>query len=369
MMSVGWITGVGVRALTVVKELRLGVCCRSRRRRGRSLLIRVLHARSPGAARRGKRRVRHSTLFVQLERRQLALDSVETRLGDAATTHAQSDVAVPLLPRESRRSDAAHSALPRRRRRLRQRPPRSRRDRRLDPRRRFARLAVHPGTRARLSREEEEAAVKWGAPLEYLAASMARLGRQGRRDRPRNQTKELRTAPLRSLGERSRTHRPSHTVVQLDKLHAKHLLPGFKDRSAEEREIEALATSITTVSTPRLSIPWVHPDPTLTPPSFWPRTQDFRTCQSHIRRIAEQSQSLLANRPRDPVEAEMKRIDLIMAANVQTALATRVQELSTTFRKKQADYLRRESLGIRAEQLKRKNCADGRRPESTHVQN
>lgn len=75
------------------------------------------------------------------------------------------------------------------------------------------------------------------------------------------------------------------------------------------------------------------------------REQDFRTCQSHIRRIAEQSQSLLANRPRDPVEAELKRIDLIMAANVQTALATRVQELSTTFRKKQADYLRRESLG------------------------
>ncbi|KWU45095.1 t-SNARE, partial [Rhodotorula sp. JG-1b] len=102
-------------------------------------------------------------------------------------------------------------------------------------------------------------------------------------------------------------------MVQLDKLHAKHLLPGFKDRTAEEREIEALATSI---------------------------TADFRTCQSHIRRIAEQSQSLLANRPRDPVEAELKRIDLIMAANVQTALATRVQELSTTFRKKQADYLR-----------------------------
>lgn len=38
----------------------------------------------------------------------------------------------------------------------------------------------------------------------------------------------------------------------------------------------------------------------------------------------------------------MKRIDLMMAANVQTALATKVQELSTGFRKKQADYLRRE---------------------------
>lgn len=50
----------------------------------------------------------------------------------------------------------------------------------------------------------------------------------------------------------------------------------------------------------------------------------------------------------------MKRIDLIMAANVQTALATRVQELSTTFRKKQADYLRRESFRYQA-------CTAGKR--------
>ncbi|GAA5853832.1 hypothetical protein JCM8547_007466 [Rhodosporidiobolus lusitaniae] len=109
------------------------------------------------------------------------------------------------------------------------------------------------------------------------------------------------------------TERVKPKIAQLDKLHAKHLLPGFKDRSAKEREIEALATSITT---------------------------DFRSCQSHIRRIAEMSKSLLQQRPRDAVEAEAKRIDLIMAANVQTALATKVQELSTTFRKKQAEYLR-----------------------------
>ncbi|GAA6033168.1 hypothetical protein JCM8097_002979 [Rhodosporidiobolus ruineniae] len=108
-------------------------------------------------------------------------------------------------------------------------------------------------------------------------------------------------------------HRVRPKIAQLDKLHAKHLLPGFKDRSAEEREIEALATSI---------------------------TADFRTCQTHIRRIAEQSKALLAQRPVDAVEAEAKRIDLIMAANVQTALATKVQEQSTAFRKKQADYLR-----------------------------
>lgn len=36
-------------------------------------------------------------------------------------------------------------------------------------------------------------------------------------------------------------------VIVLDKLHAKHVLPGFSDRSAEEREIEAATTDITKV--------------------------------------------------------------------------------------------------------------------------
>lgn len=42
--------------------------------------------------------------------------------------------------------------------------------------------------------------------------------------------------------------------------------------------------------------------------------------------------------------AEAKRLDLIMAANVQTSLATKVQELSGEFRKKQTAYLRRAFL-------------------------
>jgi hypothetical protein len=36
-------------------------------------------------------------------------------------------------------------------------------------------------------------------------------------------------------------------VAMLDKLHAKHVLPGFKDRSMEEKEIDLLATDITRV--------------------------------------------------------------------------------------------------------------------------
>ncbi|GAA5941388.1 t-SNARE syntaxin TLG2 [Sporobolomyces koalae] len=107
-------------------------------------------------------------------------------------------------------------------------------------------------------------------------------------------------------------------IVQLDKLHSKHLLPGFKDRTAEEREIQATATAITT---------------------------DLRSCQNLIRRIAEQSQRLLQELSNPASQqarasAESRRLDLLMAANVQTALATKVQTLSTTFRQKQSQYLR-----------------------------
>lgn len=37
-------------------------------------------------------------------------------------------------------------------------------------------------------------------------------------------------------------------VNALDKLHAKHALPGFTDRTAEEREIEAMTAEITSVN-------------------------------------------------------------------------------------------------------------------------
>lgn len=50
----------------------------------------------------------------------------------------------------------------------------------------------------------------------------------------------------------------------------------------------------------------------------------------------------MLNAPIKPGGSESKRLDLIMAANVQNALATKVQELSGLFRKKQTAYLRRE---------------------------
>ncbi|KAF3165997.1 hypothetical protein TWF106_004764 [Orbilia oligospora] len=89
---------------------------------------------------------------------------------------------------------------------------------------------------------------------------------------------------------------------KLDKLHAKHVLPGFDDnRSAEEGEIEHLTTDITT---------------------------KFYECQSAIKRIERLAQG-------------GTRAEEVMAKNIQISLATKVQQSSTAFRKKQAAYLKR----------------------------
>lgn len=96
-------------------------------------------------------------------------------------------------------------------------------------------------------------------------------------------------------------------VHQLDKLHAKHVLPGFSDKSAEEREIASLTSEI---------------------------TRELRKCTTVISKIANQAKNL-------PLSTTSKE-DRIMIQNVQTALATKVQNASTMFRKKQSNYLKRE---------------------------
>lgn len=55
----------------------------------------------------------------------------------------------------------------------------------------------------------------------------------------------------------------SFQVTALEKLHAKHALPGFTDRTAEEREIEATTTDITKVRTSHClgSNPSIYPPP------------------------------------------------------------------------------------------------------------
>lgn len=94
----------------------------------------------------------------------------------------------------------------------------------------------------------------------------------------------------------------------LDRLHSKHVLPGFDDehiKQREEREIEALTQEI---------------------------TRGFQDCQKAIKRIQR-----MVNEARQ--SGNLTKGDETMAANIQIALASRVQEVSATFRKKQSNYL------------------------------
>ncbi|KAF7361877.1 Syntaxin-like t-snare protein tlg2 [Mycena venus] len=97
-------------------------------------------------------------------------------------------------------------------------------------------------------------------------------------------------------------------VTALEKLHAKHVLPGFTDRSSEEREIEAITTDI---------------------------TKDFRRCQALIQRIGTQPHSFPPSHP----DALPSTHAALAAKNVQRGLAAKVQDLSATFRKKQRVYM------------------------------
>ncbi|ORY34566.1 t-SNARE [Naematelia encephala] len=89
-------------------------------------------------------------------------------------------------------------------------------------------------------------------------------------------------------------------IATLDKLHAKHVLPGFTDRSAEEREIERQTADI---------------------------TRDFRRCSTLI--------SSIQPGPRAP------RVEIMTSKNVQRGLAQKVQDLSGQFRKKQRVYMQK----------------------------
>ncbi|KAF8735869.1 hypothetical protein AX14_001319 [Amanita brunnescens Koide BX004] len=94
-------------------------------------------------------------------------------------------------------------------------------------------------------------------------------------------------------------------ITALDRLHAKHVLPGFSDRSLEEHEIDALTTDI---------------------------TRGFRLCQALIQKIP-------AAQPHSFPPSHVSQNDQLAAKNVQRALAAKVQDLSATFRKKQRVYM------------------------------
>ncbi|KAL9601466.1 MAG: hypothetical protein Q9219_002532 [cf. Caloplaca sp. 3 TL-2023] len=101
--------------------------------------------------------------------------------------------------------------------------------------------------------------------------------------------------------------------VDLDRLHQKHVLPGFEDEDVkreEEDRIERLTQEI---------------------------TRGFHECQKAIQRI----ETMVREARR---QGGVSRGDETMARNIQISLASRVQEASAGFRKKQSNYLKKMRL-------------------------
>lgn len=108
--------------------------------------------------------------------------------------------------------------------------------------------------------------------------------------------------------------------LNLDKLHQKHVLPGFNDdeaKKAEETQIEGLTQDI---------------------------TRGFHDCHRCIQKVEQMV--------RESKQAgTLSNAEETMAKNIQISLATRVQDASASFRKKQSAYLKSE---------KRQYCSDER---------
>ena len=97
--------------------------------------------------------------------------------------------------------------------------------------------------------------------------------------------------------------------LKLEKLHQKHVLPGFDDEDAkrnEEREIERLTQDI---------------------------TKGFHDCQKAIQRV-----EMMVRESKG--QGGISKGEETMARNIQISLAGRVQEASAGFRKKQSAYLK-----------------------------
>jgi syntaxin 16 len=96
---------------------------------------------------------------------------------------------------------------------------------------------------------------------------------------------------------------------KLEKLHQKHVLPGFDDEDSkreEESEIERLTQEI---------------------------TRGFHDCQKAIQRIEQMVRE-------SKQQGGISKGEETMARNIQINLAGRVQEASGGFRKKQSAYLK-----------------------------
>lgn len=105
---------------------------------------------------------------------------------------------------------------------------------------------------------------------------------------------------------------------ELDRLHQKHVLPGFNDdeaKRAEEGEIERLTQQI---------------------------TRGFHECHRAIQRV---DHMVTESKQQGTISAAEET----MARNIQISLAGRLQDASSTFRKKQSAYLK--STSRRAPQV------------------
>lgn len=103
--------------------------------------------------------------------------------------------------------------------------------------------------------------------------------------------------------------------AELDKLHQKHLLPGFGDedlRRQDEGVIEGLTQDV---------------------------TRSFHKCQNSIKRI-----DLMVRESKQ--QGGVTSGEETMAKNIQISLASRVQESSARFRKKQSTYLKSKSCAF-----------------------
>lgn len=95
----------------------------------------------------------------------------------------------------------------------------------------------------------------------------------------------------------------------LERLHQKHVLPGFNDedaKKAEEGEIEKLTQAI---------------------------TKGFHECHRAIKQVEAMVKE-------SKQQGTINQAEEMMAKNIQISLAARLQEASSTFRKKQSAYLK-----------------------------
>lgn len=117
----------------------------------------------------------------------------------------------------------------------------------------------------------------------------------------------------------------NHLVSELEGLQKKNVLPGFEDQSSDELSMDRLTDEITAVKNNNirmyfLIIPCLF--------SLLPILQLFHSCQRKVKRINAESQ-----------QSSRSQQNAVLSKNIQTSLATKLQELSGSFRKTQSKYL------------------------------